>query len=79
MPLRFECRVHHLSDHALVDPTVKLTMARWRSGQDGRGRVCLEFQQLELGNKAPLIAFLQYPYSVLHHIDADRWRRSVLV
>lgn len=43
MPLRFEARVHHLSDHALVDAQVRLTMARWHSGQDGVGRVSLEF------------------------------------
>ena len=43
MPMRFEARVHHLSDHALVDAQVRMTMARWHSGQDGVSRVSLEF------------------------------------
>ncbi|KAL3903510.1 MAG: hypothetical protein SGPRY_011646 [Prymnesium sp.] len=69
MPPRLEVRVFHISDHALVDPSVKLTMARWHSGQDGIGRVSIEFVSLPLANKQPDIGFLQYPYSILHFID----------
>ena len=74
MPMRFECRVHHLSDYALVDPSVKLYMARFHSGQQGEGRVAIEFQELRIGNRTggqdtPFSAFMQYPWSVLHFID----------
>lgn len=66
--------MHHLADHALVDPSVKLYMARWRSGQDGVGRVCIEFDELAVGNRTggqvtPMAAFLQYPWSVVHYLD----------
>lgn len=51
LPMRFECRVHHLADHAPVEPTCRLTLARWRSGQNGHGRVCIQFQEMEVGGK----------------------------
>lgn len=74
MPMRFECRVHHLSDYALVDSSVKLFMARFHGGQHGEGRVCIEFHELKIANRtggqdSPFRAFLQYPWSVLHFID----------
>jgi len=47
LPMRLECRVHHLADHALVDPNCKLYMAVWHSGQDGLTRACIELQPLE--------------------------------
>lgn len=67
---RFECRVHHLSDHALVEPVVKLSMARWHSGQDGLSRVCIKFADLTPSNRTER-AFLQLPWSVVHVIDED--------
>ena len=70
LPRRFECRVYHISDYALVDPTCKLTLARFRSGAGGAGRVCVQFQELKVGNQTP-IAFLQYPWSVVHYIDDE--------
>jgi len=70
LPPRFECRVHHLSDMGLVEPSVKLVMARFRSGQRGTGRVCVQFQDLEVANQSE-IAFLQFPYSAMHFIDEN--------
>jgi len=76
MPMRFECRVHHLSDYALVNASVTLCLARFHSGQDGEGRVCIEFQELHIGNRTggqdtPFKAYLQYPFSVVHYIDEE--------
>jgi hypothetical protein len=64
-----ECRVHHMADHALVDPTARLTLVKWHSGHPGSAapRVCLEFQDLELAN-ATTRSFLQYPWSLVHTI-----------
>ena len=64
LPMRFECRAHHLGDHSLVEPIVRLTLARWRSGQDGIGRVCLQFKELDVGSPtrpqiSGVLAFLQ--------------------
>ena len=70
MPVRFECRVHHISDYALVEPHCKLTMARFHSGQDGEGRVAIEVEELAVSNRTG-IALLQYPWSVVHYVDAD--------
>ena len=74
MPMRLECRVHHVADHAFVDPSCKLIIAAWRSGQDGTGRVCVEFRELAVGNRSggqvtPMMAALQFPWSVVHYID----------
>lgn len=44
-------------------------MARYRSGAGREGRVCIEFQELQLGNKTPAVAFLQFPWSVVHYVD----------
>lgn len=69
MPIRFECRVHHLADYALVSPSCKLTLARFHTGQDGAGRVSIEFEELQISNKCDRSAFLQYPWSVVHFVD----------
>jgi hypothetical protein len=72
--MRFEVRIHHKSSYALVDTTVKLTMARFHAGQGTKGRVCIEFVDLPLGNRTAgggATCFLQYPWSVVHWIDAD--------
>jgi len=74
IPMRLECRAHHLGDHALVEPCCRLTLVRWRSGQGGIGRVAIQFQELDVGlptrpQISNVLAFLQFPWSVVHYID----------
>ena len=64
----FECRIHHIADHALVDPIVKLTMAKWHHNESGR--VSIEFIDLPVSNKTSR-AFIQFPWSTIHIIDED--------
>jgi hypothetical protein len=52
-----------------VEPSIKMYMARFVSGQNGHGRMCVQFQDLEVHNKTPDMAWLQYPYSVMHFIN----------
>lgn len=79
-PMRFECRIHHASSHAMVETKVYLTMARFRGGTCGPrptcagtlGRVCIEFKRLKIGNDTDdNLAFLQYPWSAVHWIDEE--------
>jgi hypothetical protein len=67
--LRLSCRLLTCGEHSTVEPSIKMYMARFVSGQSGHGRVCVQFQDLEVHNKTPDTAWLQYPYSVMHFID----------
>jgi hypothetical protein len=67
--LRLSCRLLTCGEHSTVEPSIKMYMARFVSGQNGHGRVCVQFQDLEVHNKTPDMAWLQYPFSVMHFID----------